>query len=64
MPLPFPSCTGQHDDSRMCLTIALTAIREGATVANHVEVLSLIKENVRFECTVFYVRGSETCLST
>ena len=35
---------GQQNDSRMNLAIALTAAREGAKVANHVEVLSLIKE--------------------
>lgn len=34
---------GQHNDSRMNLTLALTATRHGATVANHVEVTSLIK---------------------
>ena len=42
-----PTHIGQHDDARMNLAIALTAIREGATMTNHVEVLSLIKENVR-----------------
>lgn len=31
----------------MNLAIALTAAREGASVANHVEVVSLIKESVR-----------------
>jgi glycerol-3-phosphate dehydrogenase len=35
---------GQHNDARMNLAIALTAAREGARVANHVEVLHLIKE--------------------
>ncbi|XP_073230331.1 glycerol-3-phosphate dehydrogenase, mitochondrial-like [Porites lutea] len=34
---------GQHDDARMNLAIALTAVRHGASVANHVEVLSLLK---------------------
>jgi glycerol-3-phosphate dehydrogenase len=34
---------GQHDDSRMNVAIALTAAREGAHVANHVEVISLLK---------------------
>ena len=35
---------GQHNDSRMNLSIALTATRLGATIANHTKVLSLIKE--------------------
>jgi glycerol-3-phosphate dehydrogenase len=34
---------GQHNDSRMGLAIALTAAARGATVANHVEVISLMK---------------------
>ena len=38
------SIPGQHDDARMNVAIALTAAREGATVANHVEVTSLLKE--------------------
>lgn len=36
-------CLGQHDDARMCLAIALTATRLGASIANHTEVISLIK---------------------
>ena len=36
-------CAGQHDDARMCIAIALTAARMGATVANHVQVTSLLK---------------------
>lgn len=35
---------GQQDDARMCLAVALTAARHGATVANHVEVLKLHKK--------------------
>lgn len=35
---------GQQDDSRTCLSIALTAVRYGATVANHVRVTSLLKD--------------------
>uniref|UniRef100_A0A1B6E7D0 Glycerol-3-phosphate dehydrogenase n=1 Tax=Clastoptera arizonana TaxID=38151 RepID=A0A1B6E7D0_9HEMI len=35
---------GQQDDARMCLAIALTATRHGATVANHVKCLSLKKD--------------------
>ncbi|XP_033629601.1 glycerol-3-phosphate dehydrogenase, mitochondrial-like [Asterias rubens] len=36
---------GQHNDARMNIAIALTAARMGATIANHTEVLSLIKGN-------------------
>lgn len=35
---------GQHDDARMCIAIALTAVRLGATIANHTEVLELNKD--------------------
>ncbi|XP_071822474.1 glycerol-3-phosphate dehydrogenase, mitochondrial-like [Apostichopus japonicus] len=34
---------GQHNDARMNIAIALTAARMGATIANHMEVLRLIK---------------------
>ncbi|XP_046745836.1 glycerol-3-phosphate dehydrogenase, mitochondrial isoform X1 [Diprion similis] len=34
---------GQQDDARMNLAIALTAARHGATVANHVSVVNLLK---------------------
>ena len=45
----FITCNfqGQHDDARMNLAIALTAVRHGASVANHVEVLSLLKRKGR-----------------
>ncbi|XP_039279446.1 glycerol-3-phosphate dehydrogenase, mitochondrial isoform X6 [Nilaparvata lugens] len=36
---------GQQDDARMCLNVALTATRHGATVANHVSVTKLLKDN-------------------
>lgn len=36
--------SGQQDDARMNLAVALTAARHGASVANHVSVTSLIKE--------------------
>lgn len=36
---------GAHNDARMCLSIALTAARRGAFVANHVAVTSLIKDS-------------------
>ncbi|XP_045470532.1 glycerol-3-phosphate dehydrogenase, mitochondrial isoform X2 [Harmonia axyridis] len=35
---------GQQDDARMNLAIALTAIRHGATVTNHVSVTKLLKK--------------------
>lgn len=35
---------GAHNDARMCLSIALTAARKGALVANHVAVTSLVKD--------------------
>lgn len=35
---------GVHNDARMCLSIALTAARKGAYVANHVAVTSLVKD--------------------
>ena len=34
---------GMHNDARMCLSIAISAARMGASIANHVEVLDLIK---------------------
>lgn len=36
---------GQFDDARMNVSLALTADEQGAAVANHVEVVSLTKEN-------------------
>lgn len=36
---------GQFDDARMNVTLAMTAIQQGAVVLNHVEVVSLRKEN-------------------
>jgi len=38
---------GQFDDARMNVTIAMTAIQQGATLLNHVEVVQLTKENSR-----------------
>ena len=35
---------GQHNDARTNLEIVLTAAQHGASVANHVEVMHLIKE--------------------
>lgn len=34
---------GQHDDARMCISIAMTAARMGANIANHTEVTALLK---------------------
>ncbi len=36
---------GQHDDSRTNTYIALTAAEEGATVANYVEMIDIIKND-------------------
>ncbi len=41
--------SGQMNDARMNVAIAMTAAREGAALANHVEVISLIKEKVHGE---------------
>lgn len=38
------SFSGQQNDARMNLAIALTAARQGATICNHVEVLELMKK--------------------
>ena len=38
---------GQFNDARMAVCLALTAQNHGAAVANHVEALSLVKENER-----------------
>ncbi|KAI0667678.1 DAO-domain-containing protein [Trametes maxima] len=37
---------GQHNDSRMNMALIMTAVQQGAIVANHVEVTSLDKEGV------------------
>ena len=36
--------SGQHNDARMNVSIALTAISHGAVVSNHVEVTRLLKD--------------------
>lgn len=38
-----PPAAGQHNDARMNLTIALTAARYGAAIANYTEVVHLLK---------------------
>jgi len=35
---------GQHNDSRMNISLALTAVQHGAVMANHVEVTKLHKK--------------------
>ena len=35
---------GSHNDARMCLSIAITAARLGATLANHVKITDLVKD--------------------
>ncbi|KAK9766524.1 mitochondrial glycerol-3-phosphate dehydrogenase [Basidiobolus ranarum] len=49
---------GQHNDSRMNVTLALTAAAHGAVVANHVEVVSLVKEPSPEDKTKEVVRGA------
>ncbi|XP_014250032.1 glycerol-3-phosphate dehydrogenase, mitochondrial [Cimex lectularius] len=41
---------GQQDDARMNLAVAITATRYGATIANHVSVQSLLKDNNGYCC--------------
>ena len=36
---------GSHNDARMCISLAITAARHGATVANHVKVTALVKDD-------------------
>ncbi|XP_065182333.1 glycerol-3-phosphate dehydrogenase, mitochondrial-like [Sycon ciliatum] len=48
---------GQQNDSRMCLAIALSAAREGATLANYVEVNGLIKEKSETDGGKEVIRG-------
>ena len=36
-------CKGCHNDARMNISIAISAARHGANVANHVKVVDLIK---------------------
>ena len=58
--------TGQHNDARMNLAIGLTAVRHGASAANHVEVLSLLKQkgmfcefsNISNHCWIFFRNGT------
>ncbi len=49
---------GQFNDARMNLSIALTAVQQGATVLNHVSVLELKKENGKLVSAL--VRDEET----
>lgn len=35
--------SGQHNDSRMNMALIMTAVKQGAIVANHVEVTELLK---------------------
>lgn len=38
-------CTGQHNDSRMNMALAMTAVHQGAVAANHTEVVALHKDS-------------------
>ncbi len=49
---------GQFDDARMNVTLALTAVEQGATVANHVEAVSFIKADTKI--TALTVRDNLT----
>jgi len=40
--------TGQQDDARMCLALALTAAKLGAAVTNYTEVTQLVKTEEGF----------------
>lgn len=44
--------SGQQDDARMNLAVALTAARHGATVVNHVKVVNLLKGLDRVRITM------------
>jgi len=35
---------GQHNDSRMNIALIMTAVKHGAVVANHTEVIKLLKD--------------------
>lgn len=37
--------SGQHNDSRMNIALIMTAVQQGAVVANHVEVTELHKDH-------------------
>ena len=39
-------CLGQHNDSRMNISLVMTAVQHGAVMANHVEVTKLHKKMV------------------
>lgn len=38
---------GQHNDARMNVALAFTAVRMGANVANHCQVMELLHEDVQ-----------------
>ncbi|KAF9919003.1 mitochondrial glycerol-3-phosphate dehydrogenase [Linnemannia zychae] len=41
---------GQHNDSRMNVALGLTAVQYGAVIANHVEVIELLKDKNKHLC--------------
>ena len=47
------SVSGQQNDSRMNLAIAQTAVRHGATCANHVEVTQLLSKESKAGICLF-----------
>jgi glycerol-3-phosphate dehydrogenase len=52
---------GQFNDARMNVSLALTAIQEGAVALNHVRVTELIRENGRLKAAVLHntITGEE-----
>ena len=59
-------CTGQHEDARMCLSVAMTAARMGASLMNHCEVLEVLKktdENGKVVCCGARLRERFTSMS-
>eukprot|EP01087_Luapelamoeba_hula_P008926 TRINITY_DN2270_c0_g1_i1.p1 TRINITY_DN2270_c0_g1~~TRINITY_DN2270_c0_g1_i1.p1 ORF type:complete len:724 (-),score=117.84 TRINITY_DN2270_c0_g1_i1:157-2328(-) len=52
---------GQHNDSRMGVSIALTAAGYGAALANHVEAVSLLKKKTTAEADGAKVETEQVC---
>lgn len=52
---------GAHNDSRMNVALALSAVQHGATVANHVEVVKLLKKPRTSKNGLFGFSSQELC---
>ncbi|GBG28289.1 Glycerol-3-phosphate dehydrogenase, mitochondrial [Hondaea fermentalgiana] len=50
---------GQHNDARTCVAMAMTAAEQGATVANHVNVVEMLKEDPQDAQRVSGVRAMD-----